>query len=107
METGDQEPEARRYTPEGLSWEDSRSIKEVLEAHRAWLEGRPEGVRAVFRGVTLNDVNLEQANLTRAILKSATLLDAKLSGADLTGAELEGVDLRRLPFQAWTSQGRF
>lgn len=64
-------------------------LNEILEKHRLWLEGEPNGERADLTGA-----NLFRANLTRANLKGADLTLANLTGVNLTGVNLAGVNLR-------------
>jgi hypothetical protein len=67
--------EMNTYTPAELS--------AILEKHRLWLSGDPEGVRA-----NLVRANLDGANLVRARLVGASLVRANLVGANLDGASL-------------------
>ena len=108
---------------EDVTLKDGRSLKEVLELHKKWLEDEEGGervdlsdedlsyvdlkdidLRCVFlrctnlRGVNLECVNLKGADLKGAYLKGAYLkdtdfTDAELSGANLTDAELSGANL--------------
>ena len=64
-------------------------IANVLENHKKWLNGAPDGHRA-----DLEDANLRYANLRYADLRYATLRYADLRGADLRGADLRGADLQ-------------
>jgi hypothetical protein len=64
-------------------------LKEILEQHKLWLDGRG-GERA-----DLGYANLQNANLLGANLKDANLTGANLSYADLKGADLKGADLTR------------
>jgi len=99
-------------------------INEILEMHKLWLEGKPEGKQAYFewldlRGADLKGVNLQgvnfrvadlrkanfqkanlqegdfyMANLCSANLKEADLIGANLQSARLNGADLEGANLQ-------------
>jgi len=69
------------------------ALHRVLEAHRAWLERRPGGLRASLNGVVLAEAALDKVNLERAYLKSANFIDARMSGANLSGAILHFADL--------------
>jgi hypothetical protein len=64
-------------------------LKEVLDLHAAYLQGKPEGKRA-----NLYRANLSGADLYRANLSGANLSGANLRGAYLSRADLSGVDLR-------------
>jgi hypothetical protein len=83
---------------------DSTKLKEILELHLKWLNGRADGVRAnlrradlcraYLRGANLCGANLHGANLRRADLHGANLREAYLSVAHLSEANLRGADLR-------------
>ena len=76
-------------------------IKEVLTAHKQWLNHDSNGKRADLRSANLRSANLSgailrDADLSDAILRSANLRSANLTGADLTGAKIrEGMILGR------------
>ena len=70
------------------------ALRRVIEAHRAWLESRPNGMRASLSGIVLAEADLDNVNLERADLRSANLIDARLTGAVLSGANLQFADLR-------------
>ena len=72
---------------------DASQIKEVLAAHKLWLDGGENGTRADLRGAVLTDADLRDAVLTRADLRDAVLTDADLRDADLRGADLRGAVL--------------
>jgi hypothetical protein len=61
------------------------TIKECLDAHKAWLRGES--------GDHARRANLSLANLSGADLRRANLRRANLSGADLSGANLRGANL--------------
>ena len=69
-------------------------INEILAAHKKWLNGEPDGVRADLRGADLSGANLSGADLRGANLSFANLRGADLSFANLRGADLSGADLR-------------
>ena len=82
----------------------SEELREILEAHKLWLESREEeGRRADLTGADLSKidltgaflgtVNLSGANLSGVNLIKANLSFADLYKADLTGADLTGADL--------------
>lgn len=64
-------------------------LNQVLELHRKWCYGEPDGQKANLRGAKLNYLNL-----SGALLYEADLSEAFLYGADLSNAILGGVDLR-------------
>ena len=68
-------------------------IKEILELHRLWLSGDPEGKQAYLWKAYLWKADLKGANLARADLWKADLLGADLRAADLRGANLRGANL--------------
>ena len=74
----------------GKPLHDGLSLAEILENHKKYLDGRPNGVKADLTGA-----NLTRAKLTRADLTRAKLTRADLEGADLTGADLTRADLTR------------
>src|SRR5574343_165845 len=71
----------------------SNELKEVLDKHTLFLEGKDGGERANLRYANLRYANLRYANLSGANLSGADLSDADLSGADLRGANLFGANL--------------
>src|SRR5690349_24780199 len=71
-----------------------RTLRQILEAHAAWLEEREGGSRADLSGATLSDLELTGANLRQANLQGATFANADLSGADLSGSVLDDTDFR-------------
>src|SRR5258706_9623664 len=73
----------------------SRGFSVILEQHRAWLEGKPGGVRANLSRATMNELRLKGAQLSRADLSLTTWLDADVTGGDMSGASLQRVDFRQ------------
>ena len=71
----------------------TEEIQKVLELHKKWLKGDPDGVRANLEGANLFGANLGDANLGDANLGNANLGDAYLEGAYLEGANLKGANL--------------
>ena len=71
------------------------SLNEILQKHKLWIEGDPEGTRADLSGANLSRANLRWADLSGANLSGAYLSGADLSGAYLSGANLSGADLSR------------
>ena len=72
----------------------NEEIKKVLDLHKKFLKGKPDGVRADLSDANLSDANLSDANLRYANLRGANLRDADLSDADLSDADLRGANLR-------------
>ena len=70
----------------------TEELKEILDAHKAWLEGRG-GRRAVLRSADLSSAVLRSADLSYAVLRSADLRSADLRSADLSYAVLRSADL--------------
>ena len=80
-----------------------KTLKEALDAHRAWVFGEAGGKCANLGGTNLSGANLSGANLSGAYLRGANLSDTDLSGVnfsranlsrtDLSGADLRGTDL--------------
>lgn len=76
-------------------------LDKILEAHKKWLNGDKDGVRANLHGTFLRNVNLYNANLSDADLSCAYLCGVDLShvclrGADLHGAYLNGIDFNHV-----------
>lgn len=42
---------------------DQKRLNETLAAHKAWLEGKPEGRRADLRGASLQEASLQEADI--------------------------------------------
>ena len=78
-------------------------LYEILAAHKAWLEGKPEGRRANFLGANLREADLWGADLREADLRRANLREADLWGADLREADLREAELRgaNLDYSCW------
>ena len=70
------------------------NIASLLEAHRRWLSGAPDGRKANLVGDDLRGAYLRGACLAGADLTDADLKRADLTGADLTDADLKRADLR-------------
>jgi len=73
-------------------------LKTVLTAHKQWLDGEQNGIRADLRdanlyGADLRDADLRDADLRDANLHGADLRDANLHGANLHGADLSDANL--------------
>src|SRR5690242_21965047 len=72
----------------------NRSLEQILEQHRAWVEGEPGGVQATFHSSRLDYADLREANLRGALFQSTTILNAQLQRADLSGAVFIECDCR-------------
>ena len=79
-------------------------LREILEAHRAWVEShRHEGRRAnlskaemggdLLMRADLSEADLGRADLSGVILWYANLTRANLAAANLAGADLAGASL--------------
>ena len=71
----------------------SQDLPTILAAHKKWLNGELDGVRANLAGAYLTDANLARAKLADAYLTDANLAGANLARANLTGANLTGAYL--------------
>ena len=74
----------------------NRTLAEVLERHKHWLDEDCEGwedMRANLRGADLSHANLSHAVMNHAVLSHADMNHAVLSYADLRGADLSYADL--------------
>ena len=69
-------------------------LNKILELHKKWLKGEPDGEKADLSDANLSDANLRGADLSDANLRGANLSDANLRGADLSDANLRGANLR-------------
>jgi hypothetical protein len=78
-------------------------LNDVIEKHRIWLSGGPEGKRADLRSADLSMADLSWADLRSADLRGADLRRADLRGAELRGADLFRADLRGadLDYSVW------
>ena len=79
---------------EDVTLKDGRSLKEVLELHKKWLEGKKDGEKADLSDEDLSDVDLSNLNLRYAILRGINLTDANLIDANLRGVNLRYAILR-------------
>jgi len=73
---------------------DSTQIKEILDLHKLWLEGKEGGKRADLQNAYLQKADLQNADLWNANLWNANLQDAYLQNANLQNAYLQYADLR-------------
>ena len=72
----------------------TEEIQKVLELHKKWVNGDPDGVRADLSGANLEGAYLKGANLEGACLEGANLKCTYLEDADLSDANLEGANLK-------------
>jgi hypothetical protein len=72
---------------------DKAKLKNILAAHKKWLDGKKNGQKANLSRADLSGADLSWANLSRADLSMADLSWANLFGADLFGADLSEVNL--------------
>ena len=70
-------------------------LKEILEKHEKWLNGKDGGKRADLERADLDGANLEGVDLRGANLWRASLVETDLRKANLEGADLKDADLRR------------
>jgi uncharacterized protein YjbI with pentapeptide repeats len=68
-------------------------LKGILELHKMWLDGDPDGVCADLSDEDLSFADLSNADLRNATLCRANLRNAGLNYADLSGANLGDVNL--------------
>jgi hypothetical protein len=71
----------------------NEKLASVLKAHKLWLDGSADGIRADLRGANLCEADLRGANLCEADLHGADLRGADLCEADLRWADLRGANL--------------
>ena len=64
-------------------------LNKILELHKKWLNGDPDGKRAY-----LSRSNLRGSNLRGSDLRDCDLRDCYLSGSNLSGCNLSGCNLR-------------
>ncbi|NIM97721.1 MAG: hypothetical protein GTO24_06475 [candidate division Zixibacteria bacterium] len=103
--------EAKSESPKlpGLREISEEQLKEILKAHREWVEsGEEKGERADLQEAFLVRANLQKAmlidaNLQLAFLSSANLGKARLGGAILRDTDLGNADL--YPMQKTFSRG--
>lgn len=73
-------------------------LKNILEKHKKWLAGNPDGERADLCYADLRMADLDGADLCGANLRNTYLRGANLRGANLYGADLCGANL---DYSAW------
>jgi uncharacterized protein YjbI with pentapeptide repeats len=74
-------------------------VEFILKAHRRWLEGKRNGIRADFSGQIVSGYDFKNAKLRKACFRCANLSYVDFRLADLMGADfsfcvLNGVDFR-------------
>lgn len=80
-------------------------LNKVLELHKKWLNGEPDGERADLSFKDLCKADLRETILHGAILYGAVLYGAILHGADFCKADLRGVDLRKTDLRGANLRG--
>lgn len=70
----------------------SVELRTILDLHKKWLNGEPDGKKADLRWADLHGANLSQADLHGADLSEANLRSADLRWTDLSEACLCGAD---------------
>ena len=78
---------------EDVILKDGRSLKEVLELHKKWLEGEEGGERGDLSSENLRDIDFSNSDLEGAILINTDLTDVNLSDANLRSTDLSYADL--------------
>ena len=68
------------------------NLLEVLEAHKKWLAGDPEGSRADLFGKNLSGADLSSRDLSNADLRCTDFTGTDFTGADLSGAYCRGAN---------------
>lgn len=79
-------------------------LAKILEKHKKWLDGDPDGERADLSWANLSDADLSDANLSDADLLRANLSRANLSRADLSLAD---IDYSSLPLWCGSLDAQF
>ena len=82
---------------------DKKELERILSAHKAWLNGETEGIRADLRNSNLRYADLRNSDLRDADLRYADLRNSSLRYADLRDSSLQYADLRgaNLDFSCW------
>ena len=84
---------------------ENKEIKEILENHKRWLRGEPNGIRANFSMADLSVADFNGANLRVADFRGANLSGANFRGANLSGADFNGANLRVANFRGANLSG--
>ncbi len=88
------EPQSQAPGHRALREVSSEELKEILEAHRKWVEGKEGGKQADLSYCDLQGQNLREVNLQRAELPHANLHGVDLYKTDLSETNLEEAILR-------------
>lgn len=83
----------------------TKSIPEIVELHRRWLAGEPDGEQARFVGRNLGGYDFSGMDLRGADFRGAFLGDTDFSGADLRGADLSCVNALHTNFRGTNLRG--
>ena len=79
---------------EDVILKNGRSLKEVLELHKKWLEEEKDGERVNLSSENLRDIDFSNSDLEGAILINTDLTDVNLSDANLRSTNLSYANLR-------------
>ena len=93
------EPEAPTSGKPPLREIGEEKLKQILEAHRKWLESEEESEGKEGERADLSSANLQGTDLRGANLQRANLIEANLQGANLAHANLQGAYLREANLQ--------
>jgi len=72
-----------------------KELNEILELHKKWLAGKPDGKKADLQYADLQKADLQYADLRYADLRGADLRNADLQDADLRYADLRYANLQK------------
>lgn len=70
------------------------TLSKILEKHKRWLDGAPDGKQADLKCANLKFVDLQDADLRYVDLQTTDLKCANLKFADLRDTDLRGSDLQ-------------
>ena len=68
---------------------DQKKLDEILEKHKKWLDGKPDGERAVLSYRYMSYSDLSYSNL-----RNCEMTGCDMSGCDMTGCDMRGSNLR-------------
>jgi hypothetical protein len=69
---------------------EKEQLKEILELHKKWLNGEPDGVRADLSGANLSENYLLGADLRKAYMRGTNLRETCMCKANLRKVDLSG-----------------
>lgn len=70
-----------------------KELNEILEKHKKWLAGEPNGECAILRDCDLNHSELRGSKLSECDLSGSNLFDSDLCHSDLSYSNLSGCNL--------------